>query len=97
MPLFKSQINGDIEDIKRVYKELYTGKLVFFKESADESGFISAGALSGKDSMQIEVYGEGERILLVARYDNLGKGASGAAVECLNIKLGLDPAFGLEI
>ena len=97
VPLFKSQINGDIEDIKRVYRELYTGKLVTYKEDCDEGGFLSAGALSSKDNMQIEVYGEGERILLVARYDNLGKGASGAAVECLNIKLGLDADFGLEI
>ena len=97
VPLFKSQINGDIEDIKRVYKELYTGKIVTYKEAADEGGFISAGLLSHKDNMQIEVYGEGERILLVARYDNLGKGASGAAVECLNVKLGLAPEFGLEI
>ncbi len=97
VPLFKSQINGDIEDIKRVYRELYTGKLVTYKEGCDEGGFLSAGVLSSKDNMQIEVYGEGERILLVARYDNLGKGASGAAVECLNIKLGLDADFGLEI
>ena len=37
--------------------------------------------------MEISVYGNEDRILLVARYDNLGKGASGAAVECLNIVL----------
>ena len=47
--------------------------------------------------MQIEVYGSEDRIILVARYDNLGKGASGAAVECLNIKLGCDKAKMLEI
>ena len=47
--------------------------------------------------MQIAVEGNGERILLIAMYDNLGKGASGAAVECLNIVLGIDKAVGLEV
>ena len=46
--------------------------------------------MQGKDSMQISVFGNEDRILLCARYDNLGKGASGAAVECLNIVLGQD-------
>ena len=40
--------------------------------------------------MGISVYGNDDRIILVARYDNLGKGASGAAVECLNVKLGCE-------
>ena len=40
--------------------------------------------------MGISVYGNDDRILLVARYDNLGKGASGAAVECLNVRIGVD-------
>ena len=51
----------------------------------------------GKDSMQIFVEGNEDRILLIARYDNLGKGASGAAVECLNIVLGNDDTNGLEV
>ncbi len=91
VPLFKSQLCfGGIEEIKNIYRELYTTDIVKFAENADEAGFLSAAALSGKDSMQIEVYGNDDRIILVARYDNLGKGASGAAVECLNIKLGCD-------
>ena len=53
--------------------------------------------LAGKDSMSISVFGEEDRILLVARYDNLGKGASGAAVECLNYILGENKATGLEL
>ena len=98
VPLFKSQlIKGGIEDIKAIYKETYNYPLVYYKEESDEGGFISAGALSNKDAMQIEVHGNEERILLVARYDNLGKGASGAAVECLNIKLGCDYTKTLEI
>ena len=98
VPLFKSQLaRGGIEDIKKVYRECYNYPLVYFSEDADEGGFISAGALSNKDSMQIEVHGNEDRILLVARYDNLGKGASGAAVECLNIKLGCEYTKTLEI
>lgn len=89
VPLFKQQLlKGDINTIKEIYKNSYNTELVYYKEQGDESGFLSAGALSNKDSMQIEVYGNEDRILLTARYDNLGKGASGAAVECLNIVLG---------
>jgi len=47
--------------------------------------------------MQVSVHGNSERILLVARYDNLGKGASGAAIECLNLVLGCEPYLGLEL
>ena len=47
--------------------------------------------------MEISVSGNGERILLISRYDNLGKGASGAAVECMNIVLGTDKTTGLEL
>jgi len=98
VPLFRSQIKqGGIEDIKSVYRELYNGPLVKYVECVDESGLLSAGALSGKDSMEICVFGNEDRILLVARYDNLGKGASGSAVECLNIKLGCEKTKTLII
>lgn len=97
VPLFKSQINGTVEDIKNVYRDLYTSALLKYNEEVDEGGFLSSSRFSGLDSMSVEVYGNEDRILLVARYDNLGKGASGAAVECLNIKLGCEKTFGLEI
>ncbi len=99
VPIFKSDLkNGfDIEKIKEIYKNKYTGPLVTFCDNLSESGFISAGVLSGKDSMIISVFGNEDRILLTARYDNLGKGASGAAVECLNIVLGNDDTNGLEV
>ena len=57
---------------------------------------LNAGGLSGLDSMEITVEGNQDRILLIARYDNLGKGASGAAVECLNLVMGTDATTGLE-
>ena len=98
VPIFKSQLlKGGIEDIKALYKEIYTTPLLHYTEGGDEGGLMSAAALAGADSMQIEVAGNEERILLIARYDNLGKGASGAAVECLNIKLGAEKTKTLEV
>ena len=98
VPLFKSQLlKGGIDEIRELYKSTYNSKIVHYAENADECGFLSAVALEGKDSMQIEVYGNEDRILLVARYDNLGKGASGAAVECLNIVLGTEKTKTLEL
>ena len=98
VPLFKSQLlKGGIEEIKEIYKNTYKSSIVSFVEGDDEEGFLSAVKMEGKDSMQIEVFGNEDRILLVARYDNLGKGASGAAVECLNIVLGAEKTKTLEI
>ncbi len=99
IPLFTSQLNDGktVEDIKRVYKNKYTGPIVTYKENVDEAGFLSAISLSGLDSMEISVLGNDDRILLVARYDNLGKGASGAAVQCMNICMGVDSTTGLNI
>ena len=98
VPLFTNQLKyGNIETIKEIYKKTYVGPIVCYNENADEEGFLSAGKLSGKDSMQIEVYGNEDRIILVSRYDNLGKGASGAAVECLNIVLGQEKTKTLEV
>ncbi len=99
IPLFASQLNNGFsaDDIKSVYKEKYQGPVVNYVEEFDEGGFVSANKLEMKDSMEISVAGNSDRILLIARYDNLGKGASGAAVECMNIVLGTDKTTGLEI
>ena len=97
--LFASQLltGKTVEDIKRVYSEKYRGKLVAYRENTDEEGFISSAKLSKKDNMEISVYGNDERIILTARYDNLGKGASGTAIECLNSVLGIALDTGLDI
>lgn len=97
VPIFASMINGGLEDVKKIYASKYNGKVVKYVENADESGMLSAMALSGKDSMEISVYGNDERILLVSRFDNLGKGASGAAIQCMNISFGLDETIGLDV
>ena len=99
VPLFGSQLNEGYtaEDIKAVYAEKYNSELVSYVENIDGSGLISGAALSRKDSMRLTVQGNGDRILLIAVYDNLGKGASGAAVECLNYVLGTEKTRGLDI
>ncbi len=98
VPLFKKDLlSGDINAIKQVYRNTYASDIVCYREANDEEGFLSANAYHGRDSMSVEVYGNEERMILVARYDNLGKGASGAAVECLNIKLGCEKTKALEI
>ena len=95
--LFGQDVEGSIEDVRKAYAAKYTGPIVRYRERADEEGFLSAGALSGLDRMEISVTGHDERMLLVARFDNLGKGASGAAVQCLNLVLGADETTGLVI
>ncbi|MEE1002400.1 MAG: N-acetyl-gamma-glutamyl-phosphate reductase [Acutalibacteraceae bacterium] len=99
VPLFASQIKSgfSVKDIKEVYRSLYNGKIVKYFDSIDEDGFISASAIDDKDNMEITVAGNDERILLLSRFNNLGKGASGAAVECMNIKLGVEKETGLDL
>ena len=97
VPLFADQINGTAEQVKAVLKKAYPAGLVYFEENADENGFLSAAKLSAKDKMEISIHGDEDVILLTARYDNLGKGASGAAIECMNIVLGVAPETGLEL
>ena len=99
VPLFKKDLkNGKtVEDIKALYKEKYNSDIVKYKESIDENGFISGNKMSENDGMEITVCGNDDRILLIARYDNLGKGASGAAVQCLNVKMGIEPSFQLNL
>ncbi len=98
VPLFKEQLkNADINDIKAIYRNKYNGPIVNFVDEIGENGFISASGIMGKDSMQIFVEGNEDRILLIARYDNLGKGASGAALQCMNIMMGADITTGLDI
>ena len=99
VPLFRQDLAGGktADDIRAVYAAQYQGPVVQYKEAMDEDGFLSGASLSGKDAMEITVCGNEDRILLIARYDNLGKGASGAAVQCLNLVLGVEPTTGLEL
>ena len=97
VPLTAAQLRGSIEDVKALYRDYYQTGLVRFVDNADEGGFMSAAVMSGRDDMQVSVHGNGDRILLVARFDNLGKGASGAAIQNMNILLGVDESTGLVV
>jgi len=98
VPLFASQLKkGGIEEIKALYKAKYAGNFVQYVDGVDEGGLLSGLANAQKDSMKIAVAGNEERILLLASYDNLGKGASGAAIECMNIALGAERTKGLVL
>ena len=97
VPLFAHQISATPTQIRGVYADYYSEGLVRYTDAPDESGFLSACAMAGRDDMQISVSGNEERIVLTARFDNLGKGASGAAIQNMNICLGLDEAESLNV
>lgn len=97
VPLFSDMINGTADDIRRLYRDYYTDGVVRYVDAADESGFLSASRYAFRDDMEITVVGNGERILLVARFDNLGKGASGAAIQNMNLLLSVDETTGLSL
>ena len=97
VPVFAKDLKGTVEDVKRVYRETYAQGLVRFVENADEEGFLSSAKLSGLDTLEVSVYGNEERILLVSRFDNLGKGASGAAIQNMNLVLGVPEDTGLSV
>ena len=88
------------QEVHEMYEKHYTGANmveVMPLMSADEqkSFFLASNTLSGKNKLQVFVFGNDEQMLLCARLDNLGKGASGAAVQCLNIMMGIDETTGL--
>ncbi|MBR4574493.1 MAG: N-acetyl-gamma-glutamyl-phosphate reductase [Lachnospiraceae bacterium] len=89
------------EELRDLLADHYKGKqfirVMEFGSEADKNGFLSANDLAGKDYAEIYVTGNDERIIVSALFDNLGKGASGAAIECLNISMGIDPATGLSV
>ena len=100
VPFFKSQVKGGIEAVKSAYIKKYADKK--FIDVSDIDGnlignMLGSNNLSGKDKMQIFVTGNEERFTVSARFDNLGKGASGAAVQCMNIMLGFDETEGLDL
>ncbi len=98
VPLHTSNLGGATpERLTELYRRFYDGAALIRVVDHAESGFLSAGAMAGKDSMELAVYGNADRVILTARYDNLGKGASGAAVECLNLLLGADPTKNLVV
>lgn len=68
----------------------------FGGETLESPGFLDSGALAGRDHLELFVFGHEEQAILVSRFDNLGKGSSGAAVQCLNLMCGLEETAGLS-
>ncbi len=99
VPLFGEWLKpgASMQDVKDVYAALYTGPVVSYSDTLDDGGFLSAALQTGRDSMKITVSGNETRMLLLAAYDNLGKGASGAAIECMNLVTGAEKTLGLEL
>lgn len=90
-----------ITDITKIFKAHYDEqpfiRVLGMDSELAESNFIPANGLSGVDCLEIIVCGNDDRIVVSSRFDNLGKGASGAAVQCMNIMLGLQETEGLVL
>lgn len=89
------------ESLLQYYADYYKDKRFIRVSAADDetaaSGFLAGNGLSGWDGLKIYVTGNTERIVVSSQFDNLGKGASGAAIQCMNIILGCDEAKGLDL
>lgn len=89
------------EEIRDFFAEYYKGekfiKVMPFGADVDAGGALFSDACSGWDGIEIFVTGNDDRIVVATRFDNLGKGASGAAVQCMNIVMGCDEAKGLVL
>lgn len=104
VPLQAPQLSGSYtpQNIQEILAAHYQGQpmvqvMPCQGEGVLPDGFLPANALAGLDSLELFVFGHHSQILLVARLDNLGKGASGAAVQCMNLMMGLPPETGLNL
>jgi N-acetyl-gamma-glutamyl-phosphate reductase len=103
VPLFPSLLRrkvaaADVRDILATYYagERFVTVMPYEAEPALDGGYLDAQACNGTNRVDLFVFGGEDRILLCARLDNLGKGSSGAALQCMNIQLGLDESLGLD-
>lgn len=90
-----------IAQLRAFYQSYYANKGLVHVMSTDDGealgGFMAANTMAGRDDMEIWVEGNDTRMSLIARFDNLGKGASGAAIQCLNLMLGREETAGLTV
>jgi N-acetyl-gamma-glutamyl-phosphate reductase len=103
VPIFANGLKRRIslKEIQEFYQNYYSeAKLIsvmpVYNEEASAK-FLCSNGLAGRDDLRIHITGNDERMVLCAQFDNLGKGASGAAVQCMNIALGCDEIMGLSI
>ncbi len=99
IPLNKRLLSksASAKDIHEVFAEHYAGKSLVTVRDFGYDGMLSTNGKSGKDSMEIIVTGNDDRILIASTFDNLGKGASGAALQCFNLITGADECEGLVL
>ena len=103
LPLVASQLASGLSRaaLHDAYARHYDGEAfirVFAPDDAGaltEEGYFAADALKGTNFLDIHVFGNDDQALVLARLDNLGKGASGSAVQNLNIAFGLEESAGL--
>lgn len=95
---FENKSGLSLAALRKLFVNFY-GEQPFVQvvESDEQPKMLGSNTLAGKDSMKIYICGNEERFTVSAQFDNLGKGASGAAIENMNLALGLDPATGLEL
>ena len=89
------------EDIRKIFEEFYAGeqfiKVMPFGSEEELGNFFHANDFAKRDDVKIYVTGNEDRVLITSIFDNLGKGASGAAIQCMNIRLGLPEETGLNL
>lgn len=100
IPLFTKMMNKkySLQNIRDILADHYDGqKAVKVRPAGFTENMIGANNFYGRDDMEIEVNGNDDRIVITSRFDNLGKGASGAAIQCMNLSLGIDEHKSLVI
>lgn len=95
VPLLPEWLSCDAAGVKEVYKDLYQGGVIRYEDVTE--GTLPADVMAGKDGMKISLVGNDDRLVAIALFDNLGKGASGAAIQNLNLMLGVDETTGLVL
>lgn len=95
IPLHAGQVRCGLSGLAECYRAYYREGMVRYGD-ADEGGFLSAGKMAGRDDLIVSVYGRDDRLTLAARFDNLGKGASGAAIQNMNLLIGVPETTGLK-
>lgn len=89
------------QEVWKYLADFYAGsrfvRVMPFGAEEASANMLAGNAMSGRDSLRIYVTGNEERVLLSSQFDNLGKGASGAAIQCLNIALGCEESKGLHL
>ena len=103
VPLYTDMLNGTqtVESVHKMFSDFYAGekfiKVMPLDAEAGEGNMLAGNACSGWDGLRIFITGNEDRIVLSSQFDNLGKGASGAAIQCLNIMLGCEEDKGLQL